>query len=88
MEFADRGWNPGMLFGRKRFRRIADDYSELYIEETGDWEETEKNFQVKYREGRLGPSDKLEYGEFDELENAVEYAELILNGEADIEELR
>lgn len=88
-EFAERDWSTAsMLTGRKEKRWLADDYSELYIEETEDWMETEAEYQVKYREGRLGPSDLLEYGEFDDLDQAVEYAELVIEGEADLEELR
>jgi hypothetical protein len=88
-EFAERNWSTAsMLTGRKERRWLADDYSEIYVEETGDWMDTEADYQVKYREGRLGPSDLLEYGEFDDLEDAVEYAELVIDGEADLEELR
>lgn len=86
--FATDDWRPANAYGRKEERWLSGDASEIYIEETGDWEDTDAEYLVKYREGRLGPSDQLEYGEFDELENAVEYAEIILDGEADLEELR
>jgi len=38
-------------------------------------------------ECRLGPSDKLKYGEFDKLDEPVEYTDLIIDGKAEIEEL-
>lgn len=85
-EFA-RDWKPGILTGRKKYRRIADDYSEIFIEKTGDWHDTNAEYQVKYREGRLGPSDKLKYGEFDKLGEAVEYTELITEEKAELEEI-
>ena len=87
-ETSERNWKPGMDYSRKEERWLADDASELYIEEVQYWMETDADYCVKYREGRFGPSDELKYGEFDELDEALEYAELILQGEAELEELR
>ncbi len=84
----ERNWKPGMDYSRKEERWLADDASELYIEDVQDWMETDADYRVKYREGRFGPSDELKYGEFDELGEALEYAELILQGEAELEKLR
>lgn len=85
---SERNWKPGMDYSWKEERWLADDSSELYIEDVQDWMETDADYRVKYREGRFGPSDELKYGEFDELDEALEYAELILQGEAELEELR
>jgi len=87
-EFADRDWSISTLLTGRKEKRWLSDSGELYIEKTGDWEDTDKGYQVKYREGRFGPSDQLQYGEFDDLENAVEYAEIITEGKADLEKLR
>ncbi|MFB6241589.1 MAG: hypothetical protein ABEJ36_02185 [Candidatus Nanosalina sp.] len=86
-EFAERDWSAStLLTGRKQKRWLAEDYSELYVEEAGDWMDTDAEYKVKYRDGRLGPSDL--YAEFDDLEEAVEYAEQLIEGETDLEELR
>lgn len=87
-EYEDRGWEFGMLTAAgKESRRIADDYSELFIQETQEYEDTEADYTVQYREGRLGPSTVLEHGEFDDLAEAHEYCRLILEGHAEVEEL-
>ncbi|WEL23773.1 hypothetical protein [Candidatus Nanohalovita haloferacivicina] len=87
-EYSDRGWEFGMLTrAGKETRRIADDYSELYIQETPDYRDTEADYTVQYREGRLGPSTVLEHGEFDDLAEAHEYCRLILEGHVEVEEL-
>lgn len=87
-DYSERNWKPGLLYGRKEERWLADDASELYIEEVQDWMDRDAEYLAKYREGRFGPSDHLEYGEFDDLDDAVEYIEVIMNGDADLEELR
>lgn len=87
-EFADRDWSISTLLTGRKEKRWLSDSGELYIEKTGCWEDTDREYQVKYREGRFGPSDRLEYGEFNDFENAVEYAEMITEGKADLEETR
>ena len=86
--FAEGDWRPGMTYGRKEEKWLQADASELWIEEAGDWADADTEYLVKYREGRLGPSDRLEYGEFDDLEEAVEYAEMIVEGGVEVEDLK
>ncbi|MFB6203307.1 MAG: hypothetical protein ABEK01_02345 [Candidatus Nanohaloarchaea archaeon] len=88
LEEDGRGWSFGMLTAEgKEARRIADDLGELYIQETREWEDREHEYEVRYREGRLGPGETLRYGEFDDLARAHEYAELVREGEAEVEDL-
>jgi|APHM01.1.fsa_nt_gi hypothetical protein len=87
-ETSERNWKLGMDYSWKEERWLTDDSSELYIADVQEWMETDGEYAVKYREGRFGPSDNLKYGEFDDLEDALEYAEVILQGEAELEQLR
>lgn len=86
--FAEYEWRPGMAYGRKKQRWLQGDASELYIEETESWMDTDAEYLLKYREGRFGPSDRLEYGEFEDLDEAIEYAEMIVDGRVEIQDLR
>lgn len=87
-EFAEQDWTVSTILTGRKEKRWLSDASELYIEETGDWQDTDKDFQVRYREGRLGPSEQLQYGEFNDLDNAVKYAELIVEGRGSLGELK
>ncbi|MFB6208267.1 MAG: hypothetical protein ABEJ69_02875 [Candidatus Nanohaloarchaea archaeon] len=76
--------SPPYLTGRREASRL-DGYGELYIENVDDF--LDASYRVKYRKGRFGPAE-LPYNEFDDLEDAHEYAALILSGRVDLEELR
>lgn len=65
-------WKPGMLYGRKVARWLNENYSEVYVEELDDLPD-EEGYAVKYREGRLGPSEELE--SFEDEDAALEFVE-------------
>lgn len=83
-DYQDKWSDSAFLPGRK-VDAWMDGEGELFVWDTEDLD-IEEDYQVKYREGRFG-GQVLPYGEFDELEEAFEYAELILQGETEIDEL-
>ena len=85
MEFAEQGWSEStILTGRKR-KRLLSSSGELYVEETGDWHDTDSEYIVQHREGRFGPSTQIQYGpsngEFDDLDEAEQYAQDLTQGQ-------
>lgn len=62
-----------------------DDSGELYIQDTTDLN-VEEGYLMEYRDGRFG-GEVLPYGGFDELDDAMEYAEIILKGKIEVDEL-
>lgn len=85
MEFAEQDWSEStILTGRKR-KRLLSDSGELYVEETGDWHDTDSEYIVQHREGRFAPSTRIQYGEsngeFDDLDEAEQYAQALTQGQ-------
>lgn len=68
----DKNWKPGLLYGRKLERWLSGDYDEIYVEDLNELPDDE-GYAIKYREGRLGPSETLET--FTEEETAIDFIE-------------
>ncbi|MFB6143972.1 MAG: hypothetical protein ABEJ98_01550 [Candidatus Nanohaloarchaea archaeon] len=66
----DKTWKPGMLCARKRERLVSEEYDEVYVEDL-DVLPGGEGYAVKYREGRLGPSETVET--FEEEDAALEF---------------
>lgn len=80
LEKDSSGWKTASCHGYKE-KRWLNGFNELWVEEN------ENIYEVNYREGRFGPSSQLNYSEFDDLNQALEYASLIVDGEVNINEV-
>jgi len=85
---SNQEWKPALEYGWREERWLNEDSGELSIQEVQDWMETDAEYRVMYREGRFGASEELQNGEFDELNEAEQYLEQIIEGEKYLEELR
>lgn len=63
-----------------------DGFGELFVEDVSDLE-LDANYRVRYREGRFVDED-LPYNEFDSLEDAMKYAELLVKEAVELEDIR
>ena len=86
-EPSDQEWKPAMEYSWKEERWLNDNSSELFIQEVQEWMDTDSEYRVMHREGRFGASEELQYGEFDDLNEAEDYLQEIIYGEEDLEDL-